>query len=72
MPEIRTADKLNKKYLREEIDLARSSGKKIDFHIDGKIDNMIPDFVEMGVELPLSTRIIVFISIKFSYANSSI
>ncbi|MCK5210464.1 MAG: hypothetical protein KAQ79_20655 [Cyclobacteriaceae bacterium] len=44
-------EKLETKYLREEIDLARSSGKRIDFHIDGKIDNMIPDFVEMGVDI---------------------
>ena len=44
-------EKLETKYIREQIDLAKSYGKKVMFHIDGKIDNMIPDFVTMGVDI---------------------
>ena len=44
-------ERLETKYIREQIDLSRSKGKKIEFHIDGKVDNMIPDFVEMGVDI---------------------
>jgi uroporphyrinogen decarboxylase len=44
-------EKLETKYIREEIDLAKAYDKKIHFHIDGKIDSMIPDFAEMGVDI---------------------
>ena len=44
-------EKLETKYIHEEINLAKSYGKKVMFHIDGKIDKMIPDFVEMGVDI---------------------
>lgn len=42
---------LETKYIREEIDLAKSYGQKIYFHIDGKIDEMIPGFAAMGVDI---------------------
>lgn len=44
-------EKLETMYIREEINLAKSYGKKVMFHIDGKIDYMIPDFVAMGVDI---------------------
>lgn len=44
-------EKLEFKYIREGIDLAKSYGKKVNFHIDGKIDKMIHQFVAMGVDI---------------------
>ncbi len=44
-------EKLETKYIREQIDLAKSHDKKVHFHIDGKIDNMIPEFAKMGVDI---------------------
>ncbi|TKG94611.1 hypothetical protein EYV94_11725 [Puteibacter caeruleilacunae] len=42
---------LETKFIREEMDFIQSKGKNIFFHIDGKIEDMIPDFVEMGVDV---------------------
>lgn len=44
-------EKLETKYIREQIDLAKSHNKKVHFHIDGKIDIMIPEFAKMGVDI---------------------
>lgn len=44
-------EKLEFQFIEEGMQLARSKGKKINFHIDGKIDNMIPRFLEMGVDI---------------------
>lgn len=44
-------EQLEFKYIRQGIALARSHCKKINFHIDGKIDEMIQEFVGMGVDI---------------------
>jgi hypothetical protein len=44
-------EKLEFHFIEEGMQLARSKGKKINFHIDGKIDNLIPRFLEMGVDI---------------------
>ncbi|HEC42975.1 MAG TPA: hypothetical protein ENI20_09130 [Bacteroides sp.] len=38
-------------FIREQIDIFRKAGKPVFFHIDGKVDNLIPDFIEMGVDV---------------------
>ena len=38
-------------FVREQIDIIRKAGKPVYFHIDGKVDNLIPDFIEMGVDV---------------------
>lgn len=42
---------LETRFIREIMAKAKSAGKKIFFHIDGKIDYMIPEFVKMGVDV---------------------
>ena len=42
---------LETQFIREEMNLAKAADKKIFFHVDGKIDNMIPEFVKMGVDV---------------------
>jgi len=42
---------LETQFIRELMDLSKANGKKVFFHIDGKIDYMIPDFVKMGVDV---------------------
>ena len=44
-------EKLELCFIEEGMQMAKSKGKKINFHIDGKIDNMIPRFLEMGVDV---------------------
>ncbi len=44
-------EKLELKFIEEGMQLAKSKGKFVNFHIDGKIDNMIPRFLEMGVDI---------------------
>ena len=44
-------EKLEFRFIEEGMQLAKSKGKKVNFHIDGKIDNMIPSFLEMGVDV---------------------
>ena len=42
---------LETSFIREQIDIIRGAGKPVFFHIDGKIDNLVPDFIEMGVDV---------------------
>jgi uroporphyrinogen decarboxylase len=42
---------LETQFIRELMKQSKQHGKKVFFHIDGKIDDMIPDFVEMGVDV---------------------
>lgn len=44
-------ENLEFKFIEEEMQLAKSKEKKVFFHIDGKIDEMIPRFLEMGVDV---------------------
>ncbi len=44
-------DKLEFNYIEEEMQLAKSKNKLVYFHIDGKIDDMIPRFLEMGTDI---------------------
>jgi len=44
-------EKLEFSFIEEEMQLAKSKGKKVNFHIDGKVDNMIPRFLEMGTDI---------------------
>jgi hypothetical protein len=38
-------------FIREQIRIIRSAGKPVYFHIDGKVDDLIPDFIDMGVDV---------------------
>jgi len=42
---------LETSFLREQINLIRNTGRFVYFHIDGRVDNLIPDFIEMGVDV---------------------
>ena len=44
-------EKLEFQFIEEGMQLAKSKGVKVNFHIDGKIDNLIPRFLEMGVDI---------------------
>lgn len=44
-------EKLEFLFIEEEMQVAKAKGKKVFFHIDGKIDNMIPRFLEMGTDI---------------------
>jgi len=44
-------EKLEFNFIEESMKLAKSKDKKVFFHIDGKIDNMIPRFLEMGTDI---------------------
>lgn len=44
-------ERLEFQFIEEGMQLAKSKGKKVNFHIDGKVDNMIPRFLEMGVDI---------------------
>ena len=37
--------------LREQINIIRDAGRYVYFHIDGKVDNLISDFIQMGVDV---------------------
>ena len=39
------------KFIEEEMQLVKSMGKKVHFHIDGRVDDMIPRFLEMGTDI---------------------
>jgi uroporphyrinogen-III decarboxylase len=38
-------------FLREQINIIRDAGRYVYFHIDGRVDNLIPDFIKMGVDV---------------------
>ena len=38
-------------FIEAQMQLVKAKGKKVFFHIDGKIDNMIPRFLEMGTDI---------------------
>ena len=42
---------LETSFIREQIEIIRGAGKPVFFHIDGKIDNLVQDFIEMGVDV---------------------
>jgi uroporphyrinogen decarboxylase len=42
---------LETSFLREQINIIHNAGRYVYFHIDGKVDNLIPGFVEMGVDV---------------------
>jgi uroporphyrinogen decarboxylase len=42
---------LETSFIREQIKIIRSEGKHVYFHIDGKIDELIPGFIKMGVDV---------------------
>lgn len=44
-------EKLEFSFIEEGMQLAKSKDKNVFFHIDGKIDNMIPRFLEMGTDI---------------------
>jgi uroporphyrinogen-III decarboxylase len=44
-------EKLEMSFLREQAQIIKAAGVPIFFHIDGNVEDMIPDFVEMGVDI---------------------
>jgi uroporphyrinogen decarboxylase len=42
---------LETSFLREQINIIHDAGKYVYFHIDGKVDNLIADFIDMGVDV---------------------
>lgn len=42
---------LETSFLREQINIIQDAGRYVYFHIDGKVDNLIPDFIKMGVDV---------------------
>ena len=44
-------EQLETQFIREQIKIVHNADKHVYFHIDGKVDNMIPDFIEMGVDV---------------------
>jgi uroporphyrinogen decarboxylase len=44
-------EELETSFIREQIGIIREAGLPVYFHIDGKVDNLIPDFIEMGVDV---------------------
>jgi len=44
-------EELETSFIREQIGIIRDRGKKVYFHIDGKVDQSIPDFIQMGVDV---------------------
>ncbi len=44
-------ESLELKFIEEEMQMAKSKNKPVYFHIDGKVDNMIPRFLEMGTDI---------------------
>jgi len=38
-------------FIREQIRIIQDAGKHVFFHIDGKVDDLIPDFIDMGVDV---------------------
>jgi hypothetical protein len=44
-------ERLETRYLRQQVRLAREDGKLVLHHIDGNIMRMIPDFIEMEIDI---------------------
>ncbi len=44
-------EELETSFIREQIGIIRDAGLPVFFHIDGKVDNLIPDFIDMGVDV---------------------
>jgi len=44
-------DQLETSFLREQINIIRDANKYVYFHIDGRVDNMVQDYIEMGVDV---------------------
>jgi uroporphyrinogen decarboxylase len=44
-------EKLEMSFLRKQAQLIKAAGMHIFFHIDGNVEDMIPEFVEMGVDI---------------------
>lgn len=44
-------EELENPYLREQISIIKGHGKHVLHHVDGKVDNLIPSFIEMGVDV---------------------
>ncbi|MCK5693994.1 MAG: hypothetical protein KAI08_14120 [Bacteroidales bacterium] len=44
-------EELETSFIREQIGFIRDRGKKVYFHIDGKVDESIPDYIQMGVDV---------------------
>lgn len=44
-------EKLEFSFIREQIKIIRDHGKYVFFHIDGKVDTLLPDFIEMRVDV---------------------
>ena len=44
-------EELETSKIREQIKIIRDNDKYVFFHIDGKIDNLLPDFIDMGVDV---------------------
>jgi uroporphyrinogen decarboxylase len=44
-------EELETSFIREQIGIIRNAGMPVFFHIDGKVDNLIPDFIDMGVDV---------------------
>ncbi len=44
-------EELETSYIREQIGIIREAGLPVFFHIDGKVDNLIPDYIDMGVDV---------------------
>ena len=44
-------EELETSFIREQISLIREAGRHVFFHIDGNVTALIPDFIEMGVDV---------------------
>ena len=44
-------EELETSFICEQIGIIRNRGKKVYFHIDGKVDQSIPDYIQMGVDV---------------------
>lgn len=44
-------ESLEFRFIEEGMQLAKSKNKPVYFHIDGKVENMIPRFIEMGTDI---------------------
>jgi uroporphyrinogen decarboxylase len=44
-------ERLETRYLRQQVQMAREHGKLVFHHIDGNITSMVPDLIHMGVDI---------------------
>lgn len=44
-------EQLETRFIRDQINLIRDRSKYVYFHIDGKVDMLIPEFIRMGVDV---------------------